>query len=296
MQPAVETRATACRERESLEATPGARKAKPLDRLSRRPGVPATTARRRAPVSALCASSGFPAAHRLLPTIRRLALGLPGGFPTFSSCAIGAKAHGGEPDDMIRFASRAARGFTLVEMVITILIAAILVAIAVPNFRNLILSNRLTTTSNEIVDALNAARVEAVKLNAPVQFCSNSASANKTGSTDTLGIQCGTDATAIYMLPNGSSSEPVQVRAGVVGLAQQGSTDIQMHTLSSGQTITPVRFSGSGLGYAPGSTAPITASTIVDICAPSLSSDNHRQIAISAGSLIATTTTTGACP
>lgn len=200
--------------------------------------------------------------------------------------------HIGEPNDMIRFASPATRGFTLVEMVITILIAAILVAIAVPNFRNLIVSNRLTTTANEIVDALNAARVEAVKLNAPVQFCSNSASNNKTGITDTLGIQCGTHSTEIWMLSSGSTGQPVPVRAGVPSLTQQSGTDLQ---LGGGGTIQAVRYSGSGLGYAPGSTTPLSG-TIVDLCSASISSDNHRVIAITAGSMIATTTTTGACP
>ena len=40
------------------------------------------------------------------------------------------------------------RGFTLIEMMMTIAIAAILVSLAVPSFQNLIGNNRLTTQAN----------------------------------------------------------------------------------------------------------------------------------------------------
>jgi type IV fimbrial biogenesis protein FimT len=194
---------------------------------------------------------------------------------------------------MIRIASaRALRGFTLVELMVTIIVAAILTAIAVPNFRNLILSNRLTTTANEVVDALNTARMEAVKLNAQVQFCSDLASKN---GSDTLGQTCGsTNSTAIWMMQTGTT-QPLQVRTGVPGLVQQASTDIQLGN-GSGGAINAVRYTGLGLGYTPGSSVPISAATIVDLCTSKLSSDNHRVITITAGSVIATTTTTGACP
>ncbi|WP_082458222.1 GspH/FimT family pseudopilin [Methyloglobulus morosus] len=54
-------------------------------------------------------------------------------------------------------------GFTLLELMITITIAAILVGIAVPNFMSVIQSNRLTTSANAFVTAMNLARSEAIK-------------------------------------------------------------------------------------------------------------------------------------
>lgn len=177
-------------------------------------------------------------------------------------------------------------GFTMVELMITIVIAAILTAIAVPSFRNIILSNRLTSTANDIVSALNVARMEAIKLNAPVQFCSNSSSAN---TSDKLGGGCGTAGTAVYMLQNGSTT-PTLIRAAVPGLASVTQTQVQL------KTINPVRYSGQGLGYAPSGTAPLDGVTVADICTSSLSSNNHRVITISAGSVLATTTSTGSCP
>ncbi len=49
------------------------------------------------------------------------------------------------------------------ELMVTIAIAAILVGIAIPSFTSIIASNRLTTSANELVTALNLARSEAVK-------------------------------------------------------------------------------------------------------------------------------------
>ncbi len=54
-------------------------------------------------------------------------------------------------------------GFTLIELMVTIAIAAILLALAIPNFIPTITSNRLTTHANELVTALNLARSEAIK-------------------------------------------------------------------------------------------------------------------------------------
>jgi type IV fimbrial biogenesis protein FimT len=51
----------------------------------------------------------------------------------------------------------------LIELMITIAIAAILLGIAIPSFTSIIVDNRLTTSANELVTALNLARSEAVK-------------------------------------------------------------------------------------------------------------------------------------
>lgn len=61
-----------------------------------------------------------------------------------------------------------ARGFTLVELVITIAIAAIFASLAAPGFRQLIASQRIRTASFDLVSALGYARSEAVKRNTPV--------------------------------------------------------------------------------------------------------------------------------
>lgn len=55
------------------------------------------------------------------------------------------------------------RGFTLLELMVTIAVVAILATVGVPGFRDLIQNNRVTTQTNEIVNALAFARTEAIK-------------------------------------------------------------------------------------------------------------------------------------
>lgn len=62
-----------------------------------------------------------------------------------------------------RSADRGSRGFTLVELLITVSVAAILAAIGIPAFANMIHSNRVTSATNELVSALNLARSEAIR-------------------------------------------------------------------------------------------------------------------------------------
>jgi type IV fimbrial biogenesis protein FimT len=55
------------------------------------------------------------------------------------------------------------KGFTLIELMVTIAIAGVLVGVAIPSFTSVISSSRLNTSTNELITALNLARSEAVK-------------------------------------------------------------------------------------------------------------------------------------
>ncbi len=66
---------------------------------------------------------------------------------------------------------RRAPGFTLVELVITLLILAILVAVGVPTFSDATRGSRLGSTANNLVVSLYLARSEAIKRNTIVRVC-----------------------------------------------------------------------------------------------------------------------------
>ena len=54
-------------------------------------------------------------------------------------------------------------GFTLIELMLTITVAGILMAIALPSYTNMTKNNCLTTSVNSLVAALQRARSEAIK-------------------------------------------------------------------------------------------------------------------------------------
>ncbi|WP_235727505.1 GspH/FimT family pseudopilin [Kangiella shandongensis] len=54
------------------------------------------------------------------------------------------------------------KAFTLIELMTTIAIVAIMAAIATPSLRNMILNNRLAGFSNDIISSVSAARNEAI--------------------------------------------------------------------------------------------------------------------------------------
>lgn len=68
-----------------------------------------------------------------------------------------------------------ARGFTLIELMVTVVVMAILAASAVPSFRNMILQNRASTHVNELVSALSVARSEAIKRGVQVELLAQGA-------------------------------------------------------------------------------------------------------------------------
>ena len=62
-------------------------------------------------------------------------------------------------------------GFTLLELVITVAVLAIVLAIAVPSFQGITNRNRLTAITNEVVAAMQLTRMEAIRRNERVVMC-----------------------------------------------------------------------------------------------------------------------------
>ena len=63
------------------------------------------------------------------------------------------------------------RGFSLIELMVTIAVVAILAVVAMPSLVSVVNGNRLTAQANEVMASLQQARMEAIRRNRSVTVC-----------------------------------------------------------------------------------------------------------------------------
>jgi type IV fimbrial biogenesis protein FimT len=64
-------------------------------------------------------------------------------------------------------------GFTLWELLVTMVVAGLLVAVGIPSFRDAQRNSAITAAANDLITGLLAARAEAVKRQVPVTLCAS---------------------------------------------------------------------------------------------------------------------------
>lgn len=80
-----------------------------------------------------------------------------------------------------------AKGVTLIELMVTLSIAAIILTLAAPSFQTLIRTTQVNTVTNGLVGVFNLARSEAIKRGWPVTVC-------KSGNINDASPSCNTAA------------------------------------------------------------------------------------------------------
>ncbi len=161
---------------------------------------------------------------------------------------------------------QSALGFTLIELMVTIAVMAIIASIAMPAMQGIIRANRLSAASTELVTALQLARGEAVRRNARVTVCATND-----------GLACAaTDAWTRWIVlgrDNVTGKDDVVRDSAVTG-------DIQVSGPVDG-----IRFRPSGL---------LDAEQVVSVCIPTDNpAENTRTVTLMASGSVATTRTNG---
>jgi type IV fimbrial biogenesis protein FimT len=175
----------------------------------------------------------------------------------------------------------ASRGFTLMELMFTIAVAGILLAVAVPSFQDMIANNRLVSQSTEIVAAMNFARSEAISKNATVRVCRS----NLEASTSCAGSAGEWDFFIVRR-----DTAPVEVlRRGVLG-DYSGTVSFESDLTADQVTFTP-----DGLAHNGTSSGPLVSDNELVVCSTKATGENIRVITIGAGSRISTTRDEGDC-
>jgi type IV fimbrial biogenesis protein FimT len=169
-----------------------------------------------------------------------------------------------------------ARGFTLVELLITLGVGAVLLTVAVPAFQRLTMSSRLTTQANELVAALNFARSEAIKRNTSLSLC-------RSDSPTTTDCVTANGPWEYWIVRNGAGSV---IRRGTIG-TYSGSLVLRS-TLSDDQAA----FGSDGLVRTNG---VLVDNQRLDVCANSTLPNNIRRVTLGSGSRISTESLTGGC-
>jgi len=166
---------------------------------------------------------------------------------------------------------KVARGFTLIELMVTIAVIALLAAVAAPAMVTLMNSNRLSSSAGELAAALQLARAEAIRRSAPVTVC---------GSAD--GESCTNGAGWADWIVLGTNN-----------------MDAQIDVVRSGSISNNLQVRGPAAGVVFGSAGTITAQANLTVCIPTDEpAENQRVLTVmlSGAVLTARNNGGGACP
>jgi type IV fimbrial biogenesis protein FimT len=184
-------------------------------------------------------------------------------------------ANGGDVGHRMRVPGYRCRGFTLVELMVTVAVMAILAVVALPSLRGLVNSNRLRAGANETIAVLQAARMEAIRSNRRVVACMSAAPNAATPTCATAGasgwiVFQDADRNGQY-----GASERLIRRTTVTGNVQ---------LLASTAFATGITFHSDGMARDVGGSL---LNAVVAVCLPTTEpQENESDVSISAGSRI----------
>jgi type IV fimbrial biogenesis protein FimT len=177
--------------------------------------------------------------------------------------------------------AKLSRGFTLIELMVTIAVLAILLGIAVPSFNDAALSSKLGSYANSMVASTTIARSEAIKRNTSITLC---VSTDGTNCATTGGWEQG------WVVACQTTDDIVCDGTGPnrIVFHRQQAVQSGLKITEADTTVRSLSFTSSGVGTTPATFTICRATPTVGT--------NQRQVSITAtGRATVTRTTSSTC-
>lgn len=168
-------------------------------------------------------------------------------------------------------------GFTLIELMVALAVAAIVIGMAVPSFQSVVNTNKLAGAVNEMVASLQLARMEAIRHNRRAAVCS---SANANDGVDATCASADVDGWITFVDANGDGD-----------FDKAGDTLLRVSQLQTPVVLTASGAIGNSVVFRSDGLARASATDLLDgiisFCiATTRPADNARHLEIGSGSRI----------
>lgn len=178
-------------------------------------------------------------------------------------------------------------GFTLMELMVTVVLAGLLLAMAVPSYSRFVAGSRVTDQTYDLIGALNLGRSEAIRRNANITLCR---------AADDVATTCAT---------GGANWQAWVLRTAGGEVLRRGTFNNFGNTQHVSSTLTDesIVFGADGLartgGVLVGGTVDNagvdTATHSFTICSTRYDNENIRTLTLGNSSRISTTRESGTC-
>lgn len=178
---------------------------------------------------------------------------------------------------------RGQRGLTLIELMVTLAVLGIVIAVAVPSFSTMISNNRALALGEDLVGALSYARSEAVKRSGNVTLCASKNGAACDGAwTDNW-----------IVIVDGATSEgaPAPIVSEVLRQWPVSDTSAAVSAINQGgANIGFVRFTGKGmLGF------PVAGRATINVSSSGCTANSGRQLTLGVAGVLSVARSSTGC-